>query len=106
MLNLGHTFAHALETAAGYEGLARPRVASASLAALRLSGRDVGQVEGDPAPEAGSPRPRPGVEAMRDKKNVGGELRLVLLGEDGPHGTSPCPRVRDRAPRARRADSR
>jgi shikimate kinase / 3-dehydroquinate synthase len=86
MLNLGHTFAHALEAAAGYEGVSHGQaVALGLLAALRLSGRDIGQVE-----EILRPRPvrvdrERAWEAMqRDKKNVGGELRLVLLGEDGP----------------------
>jgi shikimate kinase/3-dehydroquinate synthase len=86
ILNLGHTFAHALEAAAGYEGVSHGRaVALGLLAALRLSGRDIGQVD-----EILRPRPvkvdreRAWQALQRDKKNVGGDLRLVLLGDDGP----------------------
>jgi 3-dehydroquinate synthetase len=93
ILNLGHTFAHALEAAAHYEGVTHGRaVALGLLAALRLSGRDIGQVE-----EILRPKPVPvdrerAWEVMqRDKKAVGGELRLVLLGEDGPRWDVPVP---------------
>lgn len=86
ILNLGHTFAHALEAAARYEGVTHGQaVALGLVAALRLSGRDIGQVE-----EILHPRPvrvdrELAWEAMhRDKKVVDGELRLVLLGDDGP----------------------
>ena len=86
MLNLGHTFAHALEAAAGYEGVSHGQaVALGLLAALRLSGRDIGQVEEILRPKPVRVDRERAWEAMqRDKKNVGGELRLVLLGEDGP----------------------
>jgi 3-dehydroquinate synthetase len=83
MLNLGHTFAHALEAAAGYGGVTHGRaVALGLLAALRLSGRDIGQVEGllRPTPVKVD-RERAWQALLRDKK---GALRLVLLGDDGP----------------------
>jgi 3-dehydroquinate synthetase len=86
LLNLGHTFAHALEAAAGYEGLTHGRaVALGLLAALRLSGRDTAVVE-----EVLRPRPvrvdreRAWQAMRRDKKVRGGEIRLVLLGDGGP----------------------
>ena len=85
-LNLGHTFAHALEAAAHYHGVTHGQAVALGLkAALRLSGRDAAVVE-----EVLRPRPvrvdrERAWEAMqRDKKNVGGELRLVLLGDGGP----------------------
>jgi shikimate kinase/3-dehydroquinate synthase len=81
ILNLGHTFAHALEAAAGYEGLMHgSAVALGLLAALRLSGRPTDVVE-----ELLEPRPvrvdrdRAWDALGRDKKRG-----LVLLGEDGP----------------------
>jgi 3-dehydroquinate synthetase len=86
ILNLGHTFAHALEAAAGYEGLTHGRaVALGLLAALRLSGRATDVVEEVLAPERARVDPeRAWVALQRDKKTRGGELRLVLLGDDGP----------------------
>ena len=86
ILNLGHTFAHALEAGARFEGVTHGQaVALGLLAALRLSGSDTSVVE-----EILRPRPvrvdrELAWRAMhRDKKAVGGELRLVLLGGDGP----------------------
>jgi shikimate kinase/3-dehydroquinate synthase len=86
MLNLGHTFAHALEAAAGYEGLTHGHaVALGLLGALRLSGRDIGQVEEILHPKrVRVDRERAWQAMQRDKKTIGGELRLVLLREDGP----------------------
>ena len=89
MLNLGHTFAHALEAAAGYEGLTHGRaVALGLLAALRLSGRDTRVVEELLRPQpARVDRERAWAAMHRDKKARAGEIRLVLLGANGPeHG--------------------
>ena len=86
VLNLGHTFAHALEAAAGYEGLTHGRaVALGLLAALRLSGRPVDVVEQllQPKPVRVD-RERAWEALRRDKKARRGELRLVLLSEHGP----------------------
>ena len=92
-LNLGHTFAHALETAARYQGVTHGRaVALGLLAALRLSGRDIGQVEELLHPVPVKVDRDKAWEAMqRDKKAAGGELRLVLLEEAGPAWDVPVP---------------
>jgi shikimate kinase/3-dehydroquinate synthase len=86
ILNLGHTFAHALEAAAGYDGVTHgTAVALGLLAALRLSGRDTDQVAEILRPErVRVDREKAWAALQRDKKNLGGELRLVLLGDDGP----------------------
>jgi 3-dehydroquinate synthetase/shikimate kinase len=86
MLNLGHTFAHGLEAAAGYEGLTHGRaVALGLLGALRLSGRDTSVVEEVLRPEPARVDRERAWEAMkRDKKARAGELRLVLLADEGP----------------------
>jgi shikimate kinase/3-dehydroquinate synthase len=86
ILNLGHTFAHALEAAAGYQGLSHgSAVALGLFAALRLSGRSTEVVEEVLAPHpVRVDRDRAWAALQRDKKSQGGELRLVLLREDGP----------------------
>jgi len=78
MLNLGHTFAHALEAAAGFEGLTHGRaVALGLLAALRLSGRDTAVVDELLHPQpVRVDRDRAWEALLRDKK---GALKLVLL---------------------------
>jgi len=83
-LNLGHTFAHALE--AGSEGAVSHgrAVALGLLAALRLSGSPTDVVERVLAPKpVAADRDRAWAALKRDKKSTGGELTLVLLGETG-----------------------
>lgn len=93
-LNLGHTFGHAIETAVGYgEWLHGEAVAAGMCMAARLSAlggtldeADVARVESllrrarlPVAPPDGISVER-FLELMgRDKKNVGGRIRLVLL---------------------------
>ena len=87
-LNLGHTFAHALEAAAGYEGPSHGEaVALGLLAATRLSVEHLGldpAVPGEveralrPAPVHVS-RERAWDALQRDKKAVAGRPQLVLL---------------------------
>jgi 3-dehydroquinate synthetase/shikimate kinase len=83
-LNLGHTFAHALEVAAGF-GLPHGRaVALGLLAALRLSGLDTTPVEEQLRPEqVRVDRDRAWAAMARDKKAVNGVPRLVLLDAPG-----------------------
>jgi shikimate kinase/3-dehydroquinate synthase len=85
-LNLGHTFAHALEAAAEYEGVTHgTAVGLGLLAALRLSGRPTEVVEDVLGPKpVRVDRERAWAALQRDKKSRAGELRLVLLGRDGP----------------------
>jgi shikimate kinase/3-dehydroquinate synthase len=92
-LNLGHTFAHALEAAAAYEGVTHGQAVALGLkAALQLSGRDTSLVDEVLAPKpVRVDRERAWAALQRDKKNVGGELRLVLLGDDGPQWDVPVP---------------
>ena len=89
VLNLGHTFAHALEAAAGFELSHGRAVALGLLAALRLSGKPTDAVEETLAPEPVSvDRDRAWQAMLRDKKAIHGELRLVLLGNDGGFTTA------------------
>ncbi len=89
VLNLGHTFAHALEAAAGFELSHGRAVALGLLAALRLSGKPTDAVEERLAPEPVSvDRDRAWQAMLRDKKATHGELRLVLLGGEGGFTTA------------------
>ena len=84
-LNLGHTFAHALEAAADFDLPHGQAVALGLLAALRLSGRDTATVEEALAPQpVAVDRERAWAALLRDKKRAGGEINLVLLSDGGP----------------------
>jgi 3-dehydroquinate synthetase len=83
-LNLGHTFAHALETAADYELAHGDAVALGLLAALKLSGLDTSVVEETLRPQpVRADRDRAWAALARDKKSRGGRTRLVLLEAPG-----------------------
>jgi shikimate kinase / 3-dehydroquinate synthase len=83
-LNLGHTFAHALESAADHKLSHGSAVALGLQAALRLSGLPTDDVE-----RALRPKPvrvdfeRAWAALGRDKKRRGGRIRLVLLEAPG-----------------------
>jgi 3-dehydroquinate synthetase len=85
VLNLGHTFAHALEAAAGYDDVTHgSAVALGLLAALRLSGLDTSAVEETLRPEpVHVDRDRAWAALRRDKKAENGRVRLVLLDAPG-----------------------
>ena len=85
-LNLGHTFAHALEAASGFSMAHGQAVALGLLAALRISGledaaRDVEEIL-RPAP-ARVDRDDAWAALARDKKAEGGRPKLVLLERPG-----------------------
>jgi 3-dehydroquinate synthetase len=85
VLNLGHTFAHALEAAGGYERVTHgSAVALGLLAALRLSGMDTSPVEEILHPEpVHVDREHAWSALQRDKKAENGRVRLVLLEAPG-----------------------
>ena len=85
VLNLGHTFAHALEAAGAYAHVTHGEaVALGLLAALRLSGLETKAVEGVLAPEpVRVDRDAAWAALARDKKARDGKPRLVLLEAPG-----------------------
>ena len=85
ILNLGHTFAHALEAAGGYDRVSHgDAVALGLLAALRLSGLETTPVEEVLGPQpARVDRERAWSALARDKKARAGRPRLVLLEAPG-----------------------
>jgi 3-dehydroquinate synthetase len=84
MLNLGHTFAHALEAASEYEVPHGHAVALGLLAALRLSELPTDDVENALAPEpVRVDLDRAWAALQLDKKAAEGKPRLVLLERPG-----------------------
>ena len=81
ILNLGHTFGHALEAASGYALAHGEAVALGLTAALRLSGLGVSDVLD--AHPVHVDRDRAWEALQRDKKARNGKIRLVLLEELG-----------------------
>ncbi|MEQ1517793.1 MAG: 3-dehydroquinate synthase [Usitatibacteraceae bacterium] len=112
LLNLGHTFGHAIETALGYGvWLHGEAVACGMALAIRLS-QQLGMLEPASARRtlallgsAGLPIAMPGIASeimlshmIRDKKNEGGAIRLILLkGIGEAYTTSSVSTVRIRA---------
>jgi 3-dehydroquinate synthetase len=95
ILNLGHTFAHALEAASQYHLGHGEAVALGLTAALRLSGLEIPDVlEVEPVRVD---RERAWAALQRDKKAREGKIRLVLL--EGPGK----PVVREAEPKEVRA---
>jgi shikimate kinase/3-dehydroquinate synthase len=85
VLNLGHTFAHALEAAGDYQGPSHGEaVALGLLAALRLSGLETTAVEEVLQPRRVQvSRDAAWAALARDKKARNGTPRLVLLEKPG-----------------------
>jgi shikimate kinase / 3-dehydroquinate synthase len=84
ILNLGHTFGHALEAASEYALAHGDAVALGLLAALRLSGQPTDVVEEVLGPEpARVDRDAAWAALKRDKKAADGRTRLVLLRAPG-----------------------
>jgi shikimate kinase/3-dehydroquinate synthase len=85
VLNLGHTFAHALEAAADFDLPHGEAVALGLLAALRLSGRDTREIERELDPQPVDVDPERAWQALlRDKKRAGDAINVVVLTDDGP----------------------
>jgi len=83
-LNLGHTFAHALEAASDYRLPHGEAVALGLLASLRLSGLPTDVVDEVLSPQpARVDRERAWAAIARDKKAANGRPRLVLLDRPG-----------------------
>jgi len=101
ILNFGHTFAHALESATRYKRYQHGEAVAWGMMAAALLGHEIGVTRADDVsrivslvrrmgPLPGWPRVAPGrlLEAMRsDKKTRGGKLRFVLIPRIGKAGS-------------------
>ena len=97
LLNLGHTFGHALEAAAGYDGLRHGEAVALGLVAAMRVGRSLGEASGEDARRLAALLDRLGLptdpwsrfdaEAARylrlDKKRRAGTIRFVVPGAPG-----------------------
>jgi shikimate kinase/3-dehydroquinate synthase len=84
ILNLGHTFAHALEAASGYALSHGDAVALGLVGALRLSGLETDVVDDVLRPQpVRLDRERAWAALRRDKKARDGRIRVVLLERPG-----------------------
>ena len=104
-LNLGHTFAHALEAGSGYRVSHGDAVALGLLAALRLSGRPTDVVEEILRPQPVAADLDVAWSALKRDKKGGGRLRSPGGARQAVHHGGPRGR-RPRRPRRARAASR
>ena len=112
LLNLGHTFGHAIESALGYGVWLHGEAVGCGIALAAQLSRDLGMLDSVSCERAVALIERAGLVSRmpnitaaemldhmeRDKKNEGGTIRLILLkriGEAVVDGTISAPRLRD-----------
>ncbi len=113
LLNLGHTFGHAIESAMGYGTWLHGEAVGCGMALAAQFSRDLGMLDRDSCKRAVDLIERSGLATRlpkkitpdemldhmgRDKKNVGGAIRLILLkkiGEAVVDASIEAPRIHD-----------